>query len=210
MKKIAVIICAFLAVAASVNAAEISEKTKAVLTKIEKANESLTTISSPVIETKILPNGKQFVSSGKFYFTNPNLLSIRYTQPEGDYLTINSEEIAQKKKQGKTFKLSLKKNETIRQLSNTLLWSISGKLNQLAEANNATVFVSEANGKINVIFTAPAKSGRDFKKIELTYDKATMRIRTMALTDKNNIVTKYTMDKPQYGVEIKSSIYEIK
>jgi hypothetical protein len=46
--------------------------------------------------------------------------------------------------------------------------------------------------------------------IELTYDKATMRIKTMALTDKNNIVTKYTMDKPQYGSAIDASVFEIK
>ena len=210
MKKIAVIISAFLAIAVSVNAAEISEKTKAVLTKIEKANESLTTIYSPVTETKTLPNGKQFVFNGDFYFSYPDHLAIRYTKPEGDYLVINTEEIAQKKKQGKTFKFSLKKSETMQELSGTLLWCISGKLIRLAEANNATATVSEANGTINVVFTAEAKTGRDFKKIELSYDKATMRIKSMAMTDKSNIVIKYTMDKPKFGVALNASLFEAK
>lgn len=210
MKKIAFSIIALLAVVFSVNAAVIPEKTKAVLTKIEKANESLATISSPLTETRTLPNGKAFVSKGNFYFSSPNLLAIHYTNPEGDYLVINSEVVAQKKKQGKSFNLSLKKNETVRELSNTLLWCITGKLVKLAEANNATVTTSEANGQINVVFTAEVKNGRDFKKIELNYDKATMRIKSMAMTDKGNVVTKYTIDKPQYGATIPASTFQVK
>lgn len=209
MKKIAVII-ALLSVALSVNAAEIPEKTKAVLAKIEKANESLSTISSPLTETRIMPNGKEFVSTGNFYFSSPNLLAIRYIDPAGDYLVINTTEIAQKKKQGKTFKFSLKKNQSMQDLSNTLLWCISGKLIKLAEANDAAVSTSEANGVITVVFTAEAKNGRDFKKVELTYDKSTMRLKSMAMTGKNNIVTKYSMDKPQYGAQIDASLFQVK
>lgn len=210
MKKVAFSIIALLAVVFSVSAAEISEKTKAVLTKIEKANESLTTISSPVTETRTLPNGKAFVSNGTFSFSYPNLLAIRYTKPDGDYLVVNATEIAQKKQQGKTFKVSLKKNATMQELSNTLLWCISGKLIRLAESNNAAVTTSEANGMIKVVFTAEVKNGRDFKKIELNYDKATMRIKSMALTDKGNVVTKYTIDKPQYGATIPASTFQVK
>lgn len=209
MKKLMVLISAFLAAALSVNAAGMSEQTKAVLTKIEKANETLTTITSPVTETRTLPNGKNFVSEGTFYFTSPDLIAIRYTNPAGDYLVVNATEIAQKRKQGKTFRFDLAKNQTMQSLSNTLLWCISGKLISLAEANNASVTVSEANGLINVVFKAEGASGRDFKKIELSYDAATKRIKTMALTDKNNVVTKYTMDKPQYGTTIIPSVFEI-
>ena len=211
MKKIAVLLCAFLAVAVSANAVEIPAKTKAVLTEIEKANQSLTTITSPVTETRTMPNGRQFVSAGDFYYSGPNLLAIRYTSPAGDYLVINAEEIAQKKKQGRTFKLSIKKNETMQMLSNTLLWCISGKLVNLAEANEAAVTVSEANGLITVVFTAEGKTtSKEFKKIELSFDKATKRIKTMAMTDKGNIVTKYTMDKPEYGTKIAPSVFQVK
>ena len=210
MKKLAVALIAFMAVVLSVNAAEIPEKTKSILTKIEKANASVTTITSPVTETKTMPNGKQFVSNGNFSFSSPSLLAIRYTKPEGDYLIINTEDIAQKKKNGKSFNMSLKKNERMQVLSSTLLNCISGKLIALAEMHNATVKSSEANGVIILTFTADAKAAKDFKMIELTYDKATMRIKTMALTDKNNIVTKYTMDKPQYGSAIDASVFVIK
>lgn len=211
MKKIAVLLCAFLAVAVSANAVEIPAKTKAVLTEIEKANQSLTTITSPVTETRTMPNGRQFVSAGDFYYSGPNLLAIRYTSPAGDYLVINADEIAQKKKQGRTFKFSIKKNETMQQLSSTLLWCISGKLISLAEGNNAAVTTSEANGVINVVFTAEGKtSSREFKKIELSYDKETKRLKSMAMTDKNNVVTKYIMDKPEYGTKIDPSIFQVK
>ena len=210
MRKIAVSLIAFLTVALSVNSAEIPETAKAVLAKIEKANGSLSTIVSPVTETRTLPNGKKFVSNGNFYFSSPDLLAIHYTNPAGDYLISNATEIAQKRKQGKNFRFSLKKNETMQALSSTLLWCISGKLIKLAEVNNASVTTSEANGMINVVFTAEVKKGRDFKKIELCYDKTTMRIKSMALTDKQNIVTKYTMDKPQYATEIDAALFQIK
>lgn len=210
MRKIAVSLIAFLTVALSVNSAEIPETAKAVLAKIEKANESLSTIVSPVTETRTLPNGKKFVSNGNFYFSSPDLLAIHYTNPAGDYLISNKTEIAQKRKQGKNFRFSLKKNETMQALSSTLLWCISGKLIKLAEANNASVTTSEADGFINVVFTAEVRNGRDFKKIELCYDKTTMRIKSMALTDKQNIVTKYTMDKPQYATEIDAALFQIK
>ena len=210
MRKIAISLIAFLTVALSVNSAEIPETAKAVLAKIEKANESLSTIVSPVTETRTLPNGKKFVSNGNFYFSSPDLLAIHYTNPAGDYLISNATEIAQKRKQGKNFRFSLKKNETMQALSSTLLWCISGKLIKLAEAHNASVTTSEADGFINVVFTAEVRNGRDFKKIELCYDKATMRIKSMALTDKQNIVTKYTMDKPQYATEIDAALFQIK
>lgn len=210
MRKIAVSLIAFLTVALSVNSAEIPETAKAVLAKIEKANGSLSTIVSPVTETRTLPNGKKFVSNGNFYFSSPDLLAIHYTNPAGDYLISNATEIAQKRKQGKNFRFSLKKNETMQALSSTLLWCISGKLIKLAEAHNASVTTSEADGFINVVFTAEVRNGRDFKKIELCYDKATMRIKSMALTDKQNIVTKYTMDKPQYATEIDAALFQIK
>ena len=210
MRKIAVSLIAFLTVALSVNSAEIPETTKSVLAKIEKANESLSTIVSPVTETRTLPNGKKFVSNGNFYFSSPDLLAIHYTNPAGEYLISNKTEIAQKRKQGKNFRFSLKKNETMQALSSTLLWCISGKLIKLAEANNASVTTSEADGFINVVFTAEVRNGRDFKKIELCYDKTTMRIKSMALTDKQNVVTKYTMDKPQYATEIDAALFQIK
>ena len=210
MRKIAVSLIAFLTVALSANSAEIPETTKSVLAKIEKANESLSTIVSPVTETRTLPNGKKFVSNGNFYFSSPDLLAIHYTNPAGDYLISNKTEIAQKRKQGKNFRFSLKKNETMQALSSTLLWCISGKLIKLAEANNASVTTSEADGFINVVFTAEVRNGRDFKKIELCYDKTTMRIKSMALTDKQNVVTKYTMDKPQYATEIDAAVFQIK
>lgn len=209
MKKIVFSILAFCAVAFSLNA-QMTAQTKAVLASIEKANESLKTITSPVTETRTLPNGKAFISKGNFHFASPDRLAILYTNPQGEYLVINTEEIAQKKKQGKTFKLSLKKNETMKELSSTLLWCISGKLIRLAEANNASVKVSEANGVVNVVFTAEVKTGRDFKKIDLKYEKATLRLKSMAMTDKNNIVTKYTMDKPQYGTSIPASVFIVK
>ena len=210
MRKIAVSLIAFLTIALSLSSAEIPETAKAVLAKIEKANESLSTIVSPVTETRTLPNGKKFVSNGNFYFSSPNLLAIHYTNPAGDYLISNKTEIAQKRKQGKNFRFSLKKNETMQALSSTLLWCISGKLIKLAEAHNASVTTSEADGFINVVFTAEVRNGRDFKKIELCYDKTTMRIKSMALTDKQNIVTKYTMDKPQYATEIDAALFQIK
>lgn len=209
MKRIVFSILALCAVAFSLNA-QMTAQTKAVLASIEKANESLKTITSPVTETRTLPNGKAFISKGNFHFASPDRLAILYTNPQGEYLVINTEEIAQKKKQGKTFKLSLKKNETMKELSSTLLWCISGKLLRLAEANNASVKVSEANGVINVVFTAEVRTGRDFKKIELKYEKATLRLKSMAMTDKNNIVTKYTMDKPQYGTSIPASVFIVK
>ena len=209
MKRIAMLTIAFLAAAFSMNAAQMSDQTKTVLANIEKANASIITITSPVTETRSLPNGKQFVSKGIFYFSHPNLLAIRYSEPEGDYLVINTEEVGQKKKHGKSFNLSLKRNETMQKLSSTLLCCISGKLIQLAEENNATVTSSEANGVINLVFEAQTKGSRDFKKFELTYDKATMRLMAMALTDKSNVVTKYTMDGAEYGATIDPSVYEL-
>jgi outer membrane lipoprotein-sorting protein len=209
MKNIAVSLIALLAAVFSVNAAEVSEQAKAVLVEIEKANDSVNTLSSPLTEIKTMPNGRQFVSTGDFYFSSPDLLAIRYTSPAGDYLVVNAEEIAQKKKNGKSFKFSLEKNETMKTLSSTLLWCVSGKLLKLAEANKADVNVSESGDVLQVVLTAEVKTERGFKKIELSYDKTTMRLKSMAMTDKNNVVTKYTMDKPQYGVAIDSSVFQI-
>lgn len=209
MKKTAVLILSFLAAVFSVNAAEISEQSKAILQKIEKANESLTTITSQITETRTLQNGKQFVSHGIFYFSRPNRLAIRYAEPEGDYLVINAVEVSQKKKHGRSFSVSLKRNESVRALSSTLLLGISGKLISLAEENNAAVTTTESNGIINVVFKTHGKNAKDFKQIDLSYDKSTMQIKSLTLTDKNNVVTTYIMKQAEYGVEIDPTVFEI-
>lgn len=201
---------ALLAAVLTMNAAQISEQAKAVLTRIEKANVAVNTVSSPLTEVKTMPNGRQFVSEGNFYYSSPDMLAIRYTAPAGDYLVINTEEIAQKKKNGKTFKMSIKKNETMQMLSSTLLWCVSSKLLQLAETNDAAVTTSEAGGAIHVVLTAEVKGDKGFKKIELSYDKTTMRLKSMAMTDKSNIVTKYTMTKPEYNGAIDASVFVVK
>lgn len=199
-----------LAAVLTMNAAQISEQTKAVLARIEKANATVNTVSSPLTEVKTMPNGRQFVSEGNFYYSSPDMLAIRYTAPAGDYLVINTEEIAQKKKNGKTFKLSIKKNETMQMLSSTLLWCVSGKLLQLAETNDAAVTTSEVGGMIHVVLTAEVKGDKGFRKIELSYDRATMKLKSMAMTDKSNIVTKYTMNKPEYDGVIDASVFVVK
>lgn len=210
MKKTALTLIAFLAAVLCANAAEISEQTKAVLQNIEKANESVKTITSPLKEIKTMPNGRQFSFEGNFYYSSPDMLAILYTTPANDYLVINTEEIAQKKKSGKSFKFSIKKNETMQMLSSTLLCCVSGKILKLAQASNAAVTTSEAGGMIHVVLTAEVKGDKGFKRIELDFDKATKRIRSMAMTDKNNVVTKYTVDAPQYNAEVDPSVFLIK
>lgn len=210
MKRTAVSLIVLLAAVLTMNAAQISEQTKAVLARIEKANATVNTVSSPLTEVKTMPNGRQFVSEGNFYYSSPDMLAIRYTAPAGDYLVINTEEIAQKKKNGKTFKLSIKKNETMQMLSSTLLWCVSGKLLQLAETNDAAVTTSEVGGMIHVVLTAEVKGDKGFRKIELSYDRATMKLKSMAMTDKSNIVTKYTMNKPEYDGVIDASVFVVK
>lgn len=210
MKKTALTLIAFIAAVLSVNAAEISEQTKAVLLKIEKANESITSITSQLKEIKTMPNGRQFTFEGNFYHSSPDKLAILYTNPTGDYLVINTEEVAQKKKSGKSFKLSIKKNETMKMLSSTLLCCVSGKLLELAQTTNAAVKTSEANGMITVVLTAEVKGDKGFKKIELDFDTETMHIQSMAMTDKNNVVTKYVLDKPQYNNQVDTSVFLIK
>lgn len=209
MRKIFITLLSFFALAFTMHAAEISEKTRAVLTKIEEANKTVKTISSDLNQTKTMVNGRQFKSTGNFYYASPDELAIIYTDKLGDYLIVNTTQLAQKKGK-KEQKFSIAKNDVIKNLSSTLLCCISGRIVELAEANDATVTTTETGGKIKVTLTPGKRTTKGFEKIELYYDKTSMYISSMVMQENNGAVTEYVMVNPKFNQSLDQTVFEIK
>lgn len=196
IRSLCIALCASVCVD-SAFAAEVSSDTGKVLERIEAANDNVTSISSDFIETKELASGKKIASFGQIYISLPSKMDMQYDQPEGNRFLINEDIMCQKRGR-KENKYDLNRNTAMRDLSNTLLWSFSGKLTALAEAYHADVTVNDdGSGLLNVTLKSNLDSPRGYGHIRLYYDKSTYHLVSMILVDQAGVVsTRYEMTSP--------------
>ncbi len=165
----------------------------AILTKIKTANTQIKSIESAFKETKVLKvNGKKVEKSGTFYFVAPSKLAMHYSEPAGEKVVINGNEMLVSSK-GKKRTFNTEKNSRMHSLATILLCAIHGEIEQLCEAVSATSAATEKGDSYVVTVNATKKSSKGYSKIEITYAKADGLIRQMVMTENSGDITTYTL-----------------
>lgn len=171
-------------------------------------NKSNTTVMSDFEEVKQMPKLKKtIIKHGKLYFAATDRLAMRYTDPDGDYSIIR-DGLFLIKRGGHTQRLKMDGRKTQFQiLRNTLLYSMQGQVQEVANENDADIEYTQADGKYICHLTKRGNQRIGVTQLELQYDKQTGALLVLKLIEGNGISTTYSTPKPQLGVKIDDSVW---
>lgn len=180
----------------------------ATLSKIKQQNEGYKTITGLFKQTITQTTGKVTEKNGQIYFERTDKMSMHYEDPVTDLLVINGDQFYMARGKRKNL-FNTEKNKRMAELSNTLLCSMMGNLEELAKENEAELNVKvEANHYV-VILTAQKKQARGYKQIILSYDKKSSMLCQMQMDEWNGNSTLYVMSGHKANKQINEALFAI-
>lgn len=199
----------FIAIILSLLAFPAKAQTDKILSGIEKANSSVSTVEAHFSQTRtILASGKKTEMEGILYFSAPDKMSMHYSTPAFDLLTINGNQF-HLKRSGKASTYNTDKNALMGSLSKTLLRCIKGQVSATAEDNDADVEAKSNGNNWEVTLLARKKAARGYSKIILEYRKSDGMLVSMEMVEFSGISNLYRMSDILTGMEIDKSVYII-
>lgn len=188
-------------------AAAQSDETGKTLEKIGKKNEGRNAFSGRFTQTKRLVSKKEIKSEGMLHFNAPDKLAMLYDKPEGDQFIINADKMLVDR-EGKSNRFDLAKNKSMNTLAVTILYSLQGKVSELAEICNADIEASSKGSGWQITLTAKTKAAKGYSEIVLDY-KADGSLASMKMTEFSGICTIYEMDSVTPGAS-DESLFQIR
>lgn len=186
----------------------IQAQDNAVLQKIEKGSASMPNIEAHFVQTKhIVANDKKIVTEGTLYIADSDKMAMYYNAPSTDLLVINGVQFYMK--QGKREKLyNTTKNKPMASLSNTLLSCVRGKVETLAQENNADITAQKSVKGYEVTLVSREKKAKGYAQIDLVYDAKSLMLVYMKMTEFNGISNTYEMSQIKTGGNIDAAKFQ--
>jgi outer membrane lipoprotein-sorting protein len=183
----------------------LSDADRQTVQKIKEANNAYTTITSSFKQTRhLVMLGENTVSGGLFYYRKPEQLTMKYTQPEGDLLSINGNQFVLIAA-GKEKKIS-SKNAKMIGMKTILSACLQGDVEQMgaeeitcSEQAKYTVIVADINEKLN-------KSG--ISRVIVSYDKADHSIASIQTIEADGSYTLYELIDKKFNQPIEEQIFQ--
>ena len=130
---------------------------------------------------------------GAMYFTSPEKLRMQYTTPATDLVVINGKTmyIRRGSEYGNVFDTA--KTPSMGILRNSLLYSIRGRMRDVAAENKADISVVEEAKNYIVTVSAKAKAPRGYSRITVTYRKSDCLPVVLVMEEFSGTVNTYTL-----------------
>ena len=165
-----------------------------ILDKIEKANAALPAAQSHFDHSRFIKaSGKTFNMEGAMYFVPPEKLRMQYTTPATDLTLVNGKTMYLQRGSGPANVFDTEKNQMMGILRNSLLYSIRGKMRDVAKENDGTVTVTEEAKNYIVTVSAKKKAPRGYSRITVTFRKSDCLPVVMVMEEFSGTVNTYTM-----------------
>lgn len=177
---------------------------------VRKGNESVKSFNSKFTELQYRRSSRQSQDmEGKLYFDAIGRLSMLYTDPEGDYIIIDGTTYVTKQS-GHKKHYSTDKKGLMADWSSSMIHSMKGEVEEVAQANNA-----EIRSKIDnsyYYFTllrqdTGKKKKSDVVRIVLRYNKKTCLLVYMSIEDRAGNTTTYALQHPQLNATIPDNVF---
>ncbi|MBR1809238.1 MAG: outer membrane lipoprotein carrier protein LolA [Paludibacteraceae bacterium] len=197
-------LCLLLATAACTYAQTIEDN-------ILKLNKQQTTYVAQFTEKIVMPKmKKETVKQGTMYFSAPDALLMKYSDPEGDYSLIKDGKFsAGRKGHVQNFPMNEKNKSQMYVLRETLLGSMTGDLKRVAEENEADIVCEEKAGKYICLLTKQKAKTVGVNRLELVYDKKSGALLSLKLLQANGNYTLYETKNIQQGTQIPADTWKM-
>jgi outer membrane lipoprotein-sorting protein len=205
MKKI--LICIFLCNYIATNAQnDTVGSVGAIIEKIRQANLKCTSIISNFTQIKHLSFMNEDVSShGKFFYSKPDRLSMKYEQPVGDLMLINKDQFVMIVA-GKYSKASTKTSSKARTMKNILASCLQGDVSLI---DGVTLSSEETSDSYIITAKLKKKARSAINKVILQYDKLNLTLSTMRMEESDGSYTLYTLVDKTLNQSVDDEIFKM-
>jgi outer membrane lipoprotein-sorting protein len=128
-------------------------------------------------------------SNGKFFYSKPDRLSMKYEQPAGDLMLINKDQLVMIAT-GKYSKASTKTSSRARTMRNILSSCLQGDMSLI---DGVTLSSAETADSYIITAKLKRKTKSGVNKVVLNYDKSDMTLATMRMEESDGSYTLYTL-----------------
>ncbi|SFS53286.1 Outer membrane lipoprotein-sorting protein [Porphyromonadaceae bacterium NLAE-zl-C104] len=139
----------------------------------------------------------KMVSTGMFYYRKPNKISLQYEKPMQYAVTINGDKL-QTVTGGKKTTVNLGSNKMMVQMKGLIEASMIGNISALDREYDLEYFQSDSEYFVNIVPASKAVKVY-IKEIDITFDKKTMDVKRLRMTENNDDYTDYIFTNPQYN-----------
>ncbi|MDR0371190.1 MAG: outer membrane lipoprotein carrier protein LolA [Prevotellaceae bacterium] len=207
MKKIYLsTLIALFCISAGVGAQVTDRADQPILEKIARENTAFSTIESLFIQTQYIAMMEDsMISGGKFYYSKPNRLLMKYDTPKGDMMLINGDRFVMVNA-GKRRETSAKSNTKMQKMKNILSACLEGRVMQIG---SGSISCEEKGHQyiITVTFDKSAnKSG--FSKVVVHYDKKDSSLSSLRTIEPDGSYTNYELKDKKINTEIDKTIFQ--
>ena len=183
-----------------------------IIESIANLNKSITTLTADFEETKVMPRlKKQTTRKGTLYFKSQNeSLLMDYSEPEGDYSLIK-DGVMYVRKGDKQQKFAQQNKESkMNILKHSLLNALNGKVEAIAQDNNATIDAKEQGKNYLLTLTRQTDQKQGIQQLVLIYDKKTGALQELKIVEGNGNYTTYQTTNAKLNDIISDDMFNIK
>jgi outer membrane lipoprotein-sorting protein len=200
---IAAALCAcFVTVATRAQEADFAEKLKTMSATVE-------TIECDFTLTRTMSfMASDVVSEGRFYYLREAGISLDFTRPAGDQITMGQERF-RIVSAGKTSVVRLDSNPMLKQLQRMLTACMTGDVEMLREGSELA-FGDEGTSFVVTITPTDRRAKNMVKLITLTFEKQNMSLITLRMEEASGDVSQYGFFNKKFNVEMDPSRFEVR
>lgn len=140
---------------------------------------------------------EKVISSGIFYYRKENKISLQYAKPMKYSVTINGDKL-QTVSGGKKTTVNLGSNKMMAQMKGLIEASMVGNISALSKDYELQYFQSLSEYFVKI--TPVSKSIKAYiKEIGITFDKQSLGVKRLRMTENNDDYTDYIFTNPKYN-----------
>lgn len=180
-----------------------------VIQKIKSANEQYKTVTCNFTQSKTMAMVDKVINSeGVLFFNRADKLKMDYTTPQGNLLLITGESLVMVQGNKKN-DFNTKQNAQMRNLKNTLLFSIAGDVDAVAKENGANVEFAETSDYYKFVLVKADKQVKSrMTTLELSYSKNDYSLCVMVMEEANGTRTTYNTPVKMFNKPIDETVFE--
>ncbi len=148
------------------------------------------------------------ISEGRFYYLREAGISLDFTKPAGDQITMGRERF-RIVSAGKTSVVKVDSNPMLRQLQKMLTACMTGDIEALKEGSELTF---KDNGADFIVTITPSdrRAGKMVKLITLTFEKQNMSLVTLRMEEASGDVSQYRFFNKKFNGKVDPARFEVK
>ena len=148
------------------------------------------------------------VSEGRFYYLRDAGISLEFTQPAGDRITMGRERF-QIVSSGRTSVVRVDSNPMLRQLQRMLTACMTGDVEMLREGSQLA-FTDEGVTFVVTITPTDRRARGMVRLITLTFEKQNMSLTTLRMEEASGDVSQYRFFNKRFNGDIDPSRFDIR